>query len=185
MSDVVGECVVTENHWVSITGNQCYNYWIVLGNLMYCLAFVALMDFLIGSRLHKKARWFGVHAISNLIVVVYGWEDVVAVIYDPYKAIDNTVVISLMPFYIIGATHLYHMIAFPDLTTSDLIHHIVFVGIICPAGVMSNFGHNTNVVGFFLSGFPGGLSYVLLVLYYQGWVSRITEKKWNSRYVLK
>eukprot|EP00039_Didymoeca_costata_P013490 m.205851 g.205851 ORF g.205851 m.205851 type:complete len:143 (+) comp15791_c0_seq13:556-984(+) len=42
-------------------------------------------------------------------------------------------------------------------------------------GVANNFGC------FFLSGLPGGLDYVLLVLVKEGYITKMDEKRWNSR----
>jgi hypothetical protein len=41
-----------------------------------------------------------------------------------------------------------------------------------------HFGRAPDYAAFFLSGLPGGIDYVLLVLHYHGFVSRHTEKWW-------
>ncbi len=76
---------------------------------------------------------------------------------------------------------MYHVLAF-RLKAADIFHHLTFTAILCGlaipfkqvGGVANNFGC------FFLSGVPGGIDYVLLVLVKQGYMGKLTEKKWNS-----
>jgi hypothetical protein len=77
------------------------------------------------------------------------------------------------------ALHLYHMLAF-KVTAEDIFHHLMFVGVLCPLVVPYkwNSGKSNNFAMFFLSGLPGGIDYVLLVLHYHGLLSRKTEKEW-------
>jgi hypothetical protein len=42
-------------------------------------------------------------------------------------------------------------------------------------GIANNFGC------FFLSGLPGAIDYIMLVLMYEGKLDKMTEKKWNVR----
>ena len=65
----------------------------------------------------------------------------------------------------VSAIHLYHCVAFP-LTASDIFHHLVFVSILCGLGILfkQTGGIANNFGCFFLSGLPGGLDYILLVL---------------------
>jgi hypothetical protein len=62
------------------------------------------------------------------------------------------------------AVHTYHCVAF-DLSKQDIFHHFMFVPTI---GVYGGFcmawGPFRNCVAFFISGLPGGIDYIVLVL---------------------
>jgi len=102
------------------------------------------------------------------------------------------------------AIHTYHCLAF-SLTRSEIFHHALFVTILCGLAIpFKQTGGAANNFGcFFLSGavrpgsvdcaapcrthvaraapgLPGGIDYVLLVLYKQGVISKMAEKKWNA-----
>eukprot|EP00003_Mantamonas_plastica_P004830 TRINITY_DN1388_c0_g2_i2.p2 TRINITY_DN1388_c0_g2~~TRINITY_DN1388_c0_g2_i2.p2 ORF type:complete len:118 (+),score=24.72 TRINITY_DN1388_c0_g2_i2:330-683(+) len=97
----------TLDHWKSATGEQTYNYQYILANLFFCLAGVAMVDFIVLKlKIHPKARWFAVHAVANAVTVAFAYESAWAIFVDPYHAIDNTVSVSLVPILVISATHL-------------------------------------------------------------------------------
>jgi len=75
----------------------------------------------------------------------------------------------------------YHCLAFP-LTKADIFHHVAFVSILCGLGIyFKQIGGIANNFGcFFLSGLPGGLDYIMLVLKAEGKLEKMTEKKWNA-----
>ena len=78
----------------------------------------------------------------------------------------------------IVAIHMYHMIAF-RLNKDDLFHHLLFVPIIGGIHFLWPWGTAGNILSFFISGFPGGLSYFLLAAVKAGQMSPLTEKRWN------
>jgi len=132
---------------------------------------------LIASR--TKARWFCIHAIANLFVVLFGLSDVLHSFADPYNSGKGDY--NLVPFYFIVAVHAYHLLAFSDLKADDYFHHCTFGVIICTFGFLDSWGPVQNVVGMFLSGLPGGLIYCNLVLKAHKLMDATTEKKWAAR----
>ena len=83
----------------------------------------------------KKARWFAIHAFANAIVVATCISSTFTVIIDPVHAADSRVYndrhvfgnASPWPILVINAVHVYHMIAFSNLTSSDYFHHLMFI----------------------------------------------------------
>jgi hypothetical protein len=69
----------------------------------------------------------------------------------------------------------------PRLSVSDIVHHLVFVSVLCGLGIaFKDKGGVANNFGcFFLSGLPGGLDYVLLVLMNEGVITKLQEKRAN------
>lgn len=62
---------------------------------------------------------------------------------------------------LIFAIHAYHIVGF-KLSSEDLFHHIMFVPIIVGVHFIYPWGAVGNMLSFFISGLPGGLSYFLL-----------------------
>ena len=138
-------------------------------------------NLLVKPYLSPKSRYFTLHACANTVTCLAAWPDVVrAYTDDPhtvflgpaYTMVGNSATIAL---------HLYHMMAF-KVTQADLFHHLTFVGCLCgPAIPFKQVGGIAiNLSCFFLSGLPGGIDYVMLVLVYEGKMAKATEKKWFS-----
>eukprot|EP00742_Colponemidia_sp_Colp-10_P020262 GILJ01023599.1.p1 GENE.GILJ01023599.1~~GILJ01023599.1.p1 ORF type:complete len:237 (+),score=34.35 GILJ01023599.1:35-712(+) len=83
----------------------------------------------------------------------------------------------ITPNNIIAALHLYHCIGF-NLSADDIFHHLTFCFTLCslaiPAKQIS--GSSVTLGGFFLSGLPGGIDYLMLTLSAHGYVSKDTQK---------
>eukprot|EP01130_Rhizamoeba_saxonica_P019147 TRINITY_DN9819_c0_g1_i1.p1 TRINITY_DN9819_c0_g1~~TRINITY_DN9819_c0_g1_i1.p1 ORF type:complete len:245 (+),score=36.32 TRINITY_DN9819_c0_g1_i1:53-787(+) len=151
---------------------------ITLLKIVILLIFAVVVDVMVAR--HTKARWFVLHAIFNMIVSISSLSDVYATLSAPASALDEEAYTN-WPLYLVISCHIYHMVAFSNLTKDDWVHHIVFVGIISSAGVSGGWGHVTNTYCFFMSGFPGGLDYIMLAAVKQGLMGALTEKDWNAR----
>ena len=75
-----------------------------------------------------------VHAFANLLVVLTALPGVYYTFTDPLNAMDSAVYeeganwdffapASIWPIVLIMSVHIYHMVAFKDLTSSDYFHH--------------------------------------------------------------
>ena len=75
-----------------------------------------------------------VHAFANLLVVLTALPGVYYTFTDPLNAMDSAVYMeganwdffapaSIWPIVLIMSVHIYHMVAFKDLTSSDYFHH--------------------------------------------------------------
>lgn len=145
-------------------------------------ALLLVDQLLVKPFLKPKSRYFALHAFANGVSSVAAFPDVVkALTVNPSTAF-GTPASTMVPNSIVAAIHLYHCVAFP-LRAEDIFHHLTFVAVLCGlalplkrvAGVASGWGC------FFLSGLPGGLNYLLLVASAQGWIDKMTEKKWCAR----
>ena len=112
---------------------------------------LALVDYIFAR--HTKARWPVIHAAGNFAVSLASLEDVFASVRDPIgscsSAPPNGDRISYFPLYMIAAVHLYHCLAFSNLSRSDWIHHVAFGGIICSVGLLTRTGPLQNLLAFF------------------------------------
>ncbi|CUI10895.1 membrane-associated protein, putative [Bodo saltans] len=129
-----------------------------------------------------KARYFALHVFGNAVSSVAAFPDVVtALTQDPTRLL-GTPASTMLPNSMVAAIHLYHCVAFP-LRAEDIFHHLTFVGSLCCLALPAKrvLGAASGWGCFFMSGFPGALNYLLLVLVAHGRVSRLTEKKWTAR----
>lgn len=197
--------------------SACFTYWISppgatwekdvkehVYHLMGVLVAMVVFDKAVASR--TKSPWLLIHAVMNLVIATLCVPDVIRVTDDPIRSCHG--VCSKFPSLLIGALHIYHMVAFrtssadwyiplPSLPTrhqgstlsrhdalstdNDRFHHILFVGTLIPFGLLIPIGPITNLIAFFICGLPGGLDYVLLCLVKHDMIHKLTEKRWNAR----
>ena len=153
-----------------------------VGFMLIAMSCFFVLDFLIVQKVFvPKARYFALHVVCNAVSAYFSFPDVRrAVTEDPWTAFTGASC-GMVANSTVAALHIYHCLAF-KLSGADIFHHAVFVTILCglaipykhTGGVANNFGC------FFLSGLPGGMDYVLLVLMQHGLIDKITEKKWNA-----
>jgi hypothetical protein len=107
--------------------------------------------------------------------------DVYRMLADPLHAFSGPS-FSMVANSAVAAIHLYHCLAFP-LPAADIFHHVTFVSVLCGLAIpFKQMGGCANNFGcFFLSGLPGGIDYVLLVLVREGRLAKMAEKRWNAR----
>eukprot|EP01104_Vermistella_antarctica_P015620 TRINITY_DN5176_c0_g1_i1.p1 TRINITY_DN5176_c0_g1~~TRINITY_DN5176_c0_g1_i1.p1 ORF type:complete len:220 (-),score=47.34 TRINITY_DN5176_c0_g1_i1:99-758(-) len=129
-----------------------------------------------------KSRYFALHATANAIAVVAAFPDMRRALLDEPLNSFNGSSCSMVANSAICAIHLYHCVAFA-LRAEDIFHHLVFTSILCGLAVpFKQVGGVANNLGcFFLSGLPGGVDYVLLVLVAQGYMEKMTQKLWCTR----
>ena len=123
-------------------------------------------------------RWYKLHVIANIIACIYSYHDFFNVLQDPLNKYIQDV--SVVPPAISLALHLYHMLMFYNLVIIDWVHHIVMMSIlmlsyICPNPSLVNYSI------FVLNGLPGGIDYSLLIMVKYNIISKLLEKRINSK----
>lgn len=175
--------------------------WSAQDNIAAAVAFVlslfvlVAIDLLVCARVCRDtgARWFLLHALGNLIVAVAAIPDFLNAARDPVMSISvaycrdirgatsgafSIATCSDLPTCLIIGMHVYHMLAF-HLNAEDMWHHIVFVPIVGAIHFLYPFGASGNILCFFISGFPGGLDYLMLAAVKSGRLASFTEKRIN------
>lgn len=112
--------------------------------------------FLLPSSKHfSKARWFWLHALTNVCVGTLSMDCLSTIHTNP---IDFQV--SSFPTQLAVSLHIYHCLFF-KLSKEDIFHHVLFAAIL---GSVSLIYHHSSVVAclFFLNGYPGSIIYFLL-----------------------
>jgi hypothetical protein len=147
--------------------------------VIFMLMLAAIDVLLVRPFLHPKARYFALHASANTVCAIASFPDVYrALVTEPLDSFNGPSY-SMVANSAAAAIHLYHCVAF-SLRADDIFHHLTFTCVLC--GLAIPFKHNGGVANnmgcFFLTGVPGGVDYVLLVLVKQGVIDRMTEKRW-------
>ena len=135
------------------------------------------------------SRWFLLHAIGNMVVSLGALPDFLYVFQNPPAGLSVAYCVDLnknssrwacseWPVGLIVAMHIYHMMGF-KLNADDMFHHLLFVPVIGGLHFMYPWGALGNVLCFFLSGLPGGISYFLLCAVKAGRMSSFMEKRIN------
>ena len=104
---------------------------------------------------------------------------------DPYNAMDSRVysdtslmgAASIWPLAMVNSVHIYHMLGGFMLTSADYFHHLLFVPLLGFPGQVLPWGAVEPAGAFFISGLPGGVSYLLLGLQKLGLLESIVEKR--------
>jgi len=133
----------------------------------------------------SAARWFFLHFLANAVVCATALHSVGAVLADPLHALDGRVYTdtslfgnaSVWPLTIVNSVHVYHMVGGFKLSGADYFHHLLFIPTIAFPGQIFRWGALGNFQAFFISGFPGGVTYLLLGLGKIGRVQSMTEKR--------
>ena len=158
------------------------------GHLTGCL--VALLIIFVASLPLKylfydqKTRWFALHALANFAISTYAVPDILSTINAPEQSMTDAM-FSWYPSYISFSIHLYHMLdstccSGSSLRLEDLMHHVIFVGIFGAVNFAFEWGPIVNVLLFFITGVPGGITYVSLVCRKEGYISSLTQKNCNK-----
>ena len=147
-------------------------------NIQYNLFMIYIIDKFLSYCFTKKARWFQLHAVINFFIVCHTFPDVYQFIKDPLNTLTQygertTSIMGL-------ALHIYHMMAFDNLSFLDYLHHGISAFIAAPIGILFFYNRIINIHNFFICGLPGGIDYVLLCFVKHGYLSKLTEKKYNS-----
>jgi len=131
------------------------------------------------------ARWFLLHALGNFVVAALCVPDFIFLARNPPAAMSVAYCNSLpfpacsdWPTCIIIAMHMYHMLSF-KLDANDMFHHLLFVPIIGGMNFCYPNGASANILSFFISGLPGGLSYMMLAMVKTGHLSAFSEKRFS------
>ena len=129
--------------------------------------------------LEKKARWFQLHAIINIIICIIIWRQSIELIFTPKLPLDKHNENNIISLEMVIALHTYHYFI-DDLSFIEWWHHICFVAM----GVLPVlFLYNNIISSVFLfagCGFPGAIEYTVLAMVKHNKVTSLQQKKLNS-----
>ncbi len=139
-------------------------FYLILYTLCFCI-YHKVFDFV-----DKNSRYFIAHVIHNIMVMIHTYPIIADLVSSPIR--ENMYV--YVPEHIcavLASLHIYHMIYY-GLSYDELLHHVLAIyfhffelNICLYAGL------------FFMTGLPGGITYLLLVLVRYDYIESITEKR--------
>ena len=177
-----------ENIWTTLNPRVSNDSFSSIVVFLISLIILTIVDFFIVAKLEKQggvnARWFGLHAFANLFVVILSIPDVLQTIVDPANSMSiqcefSSIACTDAPVCIIAAIHLYHILAFRNLTWDDWFHHLLFAVGICSLHFCFKWGPISQFLSFFISGLPGGIDYAMLCCVKMKILRPIKEKRIN------
>lgn len=121
-------------------------------------------------------RWFVLHSITNLIIVITSFMDMKNLLINPLHQ-ESTLLTNYPRILTIGL-HFYHLIAF-KIEFIDYLHHFLMIGALSSTYYYSDLVM-TNYFLFFMTGITGMFDYMMLALVKLNIMNKITEKRINS-----
>lgn len=118
-------------------------------------------------------KYFLMHFLFNMYVSVSTLRDTVNIFNHPYEieSVSNHMSLLVVLF------HIYHIVFYYNtIKLDEIIHHIWIVFILMPITWLY-YCNLANSSLFFMTGFPGGMTYLLLVMKDMDVISSLTEKR--------
>eukprot|EP01062_Namystynia_karyoxenos_P003129 TRINITY_DN110_c0_g2_i1.p1 TRINITY_DN110_c0_g2~~TRINITY_DN110_c0_g2_i1.p1 ORF type:complete len:322 (+),score=53.28 TRINITY_DN110_c0_g2_i1:93-1058(+) len=123
-----------------------------------------------------STRWFFVHFIANGFVSYFAWPDV----YNCLTAVSDCGTTTwsggTKTMGVALGLHFYH-ICFFHLSAGDWLHHGMTAVLTTPPILYTHQSLSVSTALFFMTGLPGGVDYLLLVMVKLGWLGAMVEKK--------
>lgn len=144
-----------------------------------CVMFI-IIDWLL-DYVNLKGKYVFLHAIHNGYITYITLPD----FYNTILHRSTSQEINLELVHIIIGLHLYHMISYRDrLVFDDFLHHGIMIGFLMPLivyykSILDISANVFHIAALFITGFPGGMNYILLFLTKNNYISRMTQKSIN------
>jgi len=146
--------------------------------ILATVAILAVADVLILKPFKVQGRYEILHAVGNALVTALTFSGMVSTLLEPMQSFDGAQ--SISGYCVAIGIHAYHVLAFQPLSSADWMHHILMIGLVGPIVFQFGTGNILDFCTFFLSGLPGGMSYVLLALRKNSKLDRMDEKRMNA-----
>lgn len=154
------------------------NIHLIFSNLFYSFIGSYFLSSIFHRYIIPSARYYLLHAIFNSYIVYLTYQDAMHFFTNPILDTSFFAERAIQSSSSIIGFHLYHYYS-DALDIETKIHHIITVFVsggitlFCPAGI------GVSAINFIMCGLPGGIDYILLVLYKYSLINKLTEKYWN------
>jgi len=150
----------------------------IINDLLIPIISIPSIDILLCYLFGKNSRWFQLHSVINSVIVYTIYPEIYELIMNPIE--NNRITVSNIDTNYIICLHIYHMIAFNNITNMDRFHHILFVGLgLIPCRLYFN-NIIIKFVSFSMCGLTGSIEYFMLSLVKHNKITAIRQKKINS-----
>ena len=144
---------------------NCYEF-------LMCTTHIILGDILLLLLFRSKGRWFQLHALVNLIIVINILPELINIIN--HQIYSN---INYIPSYYILILHIYHVLTFNNLKLIDYFHHILFVGFGIIPNILITQSNQSCLAYIACMGIPGIIEYTSLALYKNNYINLLDQRK--------
>jgi hypothetical protein len=153
-----------------------------LGIICSNLSFTFISSYCISSIFRKyirpSAQYYLLHSIFNLYIMSVTYTDAIEFYMNPILDTSFYAESAISSSSAIIGFHLYHYIS-EALDLETKIHHIITVFISGGITLFYPAGIGVAAINCIMCGLPGGIDYILLVLYKYELIDKLTEKYWN------
>ena len=123
-------------------------------------------------------RYYFNHFLINSFIVYYTFDDLLLCYHDLNNLNKYHINMNVIEYTI--SIHFYHIIIYYNqFVFDDWLHHIIMIFFTLPMGVYLNCGPIMSHCLFFMSGFPGGINYLLLFLQRNNLIKKKLQKRIN------
>jgi len=128
----------------------------------------------------SSSRYFVLHAFTNALISMMCLPDLKRAFLSPLDALVGPT-LTAFPMAAAVSIHIYHALFF-KLSWDDIFHHLQFVLPLYPLSVMFKWdgGASQNFGAFFICGLPGGLNYAALACVKEGFITSLTQKRFDA-----
>jgi hypothetical protein len=145
-------------------------------HLFVIVLYIHTVDNILTLLIGNKSRWFQLHASINMCIVSGVFKDVILILENHDAAAEVSTDIYARDLALM--LHVYHTLMF-KLTRDDIFHHMFSVlSCVYPCHMFPVKAH--SVFYMFATGFPGSITYSMLVLHKHGLMSKYTVKYLDS-----
>ena len=122
--------------------------------------------------------FFLAHALHNAVIVALTIQGVWSTLLSPIDSMNGSS--SSVPAYVQIAFHVLHcVVAHRTLSKGDWAHHVLSSVAVGGLTIYYRSGPLLHYGLFFVTGLPGGINYVALVLVKRGRMARLAQKRLN------
>ena len=152
--------------------------YIVFSSFFSSMASCFILDNIFKKTIKENAQYFLLHVCLNSYIVYTTAGEALEFFTSP--AIDFSIYTenSIKSASVCIGFHMYHYFT-ATLDFEKKVHHIVTVFMTGSTALLIPNGTTTSAINFIMCGLPGGLDYILLVLYKYGTINALTEKNIN------
>jgi hypothetical protein len=153
--------------------------WSLVSWIGGSFALTAIGDLLLSAVVQsQEARYYALHALVNLVVVILIMPDIMRFLGDPLSGLEGAYTDG--PLAATVGLHLFHCVSqAKKLTAVDWAHHLISNMLVSFLCFPFHYGPLMNWACLFVCGLPGGIDYLLLFLVKQQRLEKGQEKSIN------
>lgn len=153
-----------------------FKIWDLLYTFIYSISLSIIHNLSVWNFYPAIIKYYFIHILHNIIITICTTYQVYQVLTQPLIVYKLSPILSIITYIL----HIYHY-AFYKITFDEKLHHLINVFIVIPL-LWLNYNNICDASLFFMTGLPGGITYLLLFFVKLGYIANIREK-YISKYI--